>query len=322
MSRARSILIVTGECDPQADQMVVELRRRGETVVRLHPESLATQTTLHTEVGGGAVRSGIVAYGRATERLDVKSVWYRKPQPVRFPEGMPVDEREFAQGELAHFCNGFLDALDAYWVSRPDLMRRASWKTTQLKAAVELGFDVPRTLVSNDASRIREFVASCTGRVVYKTLQSPVIGGTRACFTSVVTPASLEALDRIAVTAGIFQEYVEKRFELRVVVIGDEILAFEIHSQAREESRIDWRQSVPADLEHRVHALPTDVAGRIRALMDRFGLEFGALDLVVTPDGRYVFLENNPGGQFGWLEAATGVPLLSKLADLLVRGGR
>jgi hypothetical protein len=42
--------------------------------------------------------------------------------------------------------------------------------------------------------------------------------------------------------------------------------------------------------------------------------------MIVTPDGRYVFLENNPAGQFGWLEDLTGIPLTPVLADMLVAG--
>lgn len=53
--------------------------------------------------------------------------------------------------------------------------------------------------------------------------------------------------------------------------------------------------------------------------MRSFDLLYAALDFVVTPDEEWVFLELNPGGQYGWLEAATGVPLTGYLADLLAR---
>ncbi|SDP10272.1 hypothetical protein SAMN04487905_1022 [Actinopolyspora xinjiangensis] len=51
--------------------------------------------------------------------------------------------------------------------------------------------------------------------------------------------------------------------------------------------------------------------------MRRFGLLYGALDFVITPEGRWVFLEINPGGQYGWLEAATGAAITGQLAELL-----
>jgi hypothetical protein len=47
--------------------------------------------------------------------------------------------------------------------------------------------------------------------------------------------------------------------------------------------------------------------------LDHFGLVYGAIDMIRIPDGSYVFLENNPVGQFGWVEGRTGVPLAPRL---------
>ena len=35
----------------------------------------------------------------------------------------------------------------------------------------------------------------------------------------------------------------------------------------------------------------------------------------------YVFLENNPAGQYGWIEDLTGAPMTSSLAEVLIAGG-
>lgn len=40
----------------------------------------------------------------------------------------------------------------------------------------------------------------------------------------------------------------------------------------------------------------------------------------VDHDRRWWFLEANPGGQYGWLQAATGAPISTAMADLLERG--
>jgi glutathione synthase/RimK-type ligase-like ATP-grasp enzyme len=73
-------------------------------------------------------------------------------------------------------------------------------------------------------------------------------------------------------------------------------------------------------MRHGVHRLPAEVSAKITRLMDRFGLVFAAMDMILTPDGRYVFLEINPGGQFAWLEDKTAVPLTATLADMLLAG--
>jgi hypothetical protein len=54
--------------------------------------------------------------------------------------------------------------------------------------------------------------------------------------------------------------------------------------------------------------------------MRRLGLVYGAIDLRLTPEGRYVFLEINPSGQFLYVEHATGQPITAALAKALIEG--
>ena len=54
--------------------------------------------------------------------------------------------------------------------------------------------------------------------------------------------------------------------------------------------------------------------------MRRLGLVYGAIDLRLTPEGQYVFLEINPAGQFLYVERATGQPITAALAKALLEG--
>jgi len=51
-----------------------------------------------------------------------------------------------------------------------------------------------------------------------------------------------------------------------------------------------------------------------------FDLQFSALDVLITPDGEYVFLELNSSGQWGWIENHTRLPLTETLVNLLAAG--
>lgn len=53
------------------------------------------------------------------------------------------------------------------------------------------------------------------------------------------------------------------------------------------------------------------------ALMERLGLVYGAIDMRLTPDGRYVFLEINTAGQWLFIEQATGQAISDALAATL-----
>ena len=53
--------------------------------------------------------------------------------------------------------------------------------------------------------------------------------------------------------------------------------------------------------------------------MQGLELETGSLDLLVTPDGREVFLEVNPVGQLGMVSHPCNYQLERKIAQLLLR---
>lgn len=57
-------------------------------------------------------------------------------------------------------------------------------------------------------------------------------------------------------------------------------------------------------------------------LMDQLGLNYGAADLILTPENEDVFLEVNPVGEFFWLDKLSGGDIASAIADLLVGKGK
>lgn len=141
-----------------------------------------------------------------------------------------------------------------------------------------------------------------------------------AVYTTQLTRSAFqEHLSSIAITATCFQEYIDKAFELRINIIGERVFAAEIHSQHSQYARIDFRLGY-GDLHYAIHTLPASIEKACKALVRRFRLQFAALDLLVTPDGQYVFVDLNSNGQWGWIENHTGLPLTAMLVDLLQRG--
>jgi glutathione synthase/RimK-type ligase-like ATP-grasp enzyme len=63
--------------------------------------------------------------------------------------------------------------------------------------------------------------------------------------------------------------------------------------------------------------LPTEIDSRCIDIVSSFGLTFGALDLIETPAGEFVFLELNPNGQWAWIEMGNSQPISDAIIDLL-----
>ncbi|MGH3630499.1 MAG: RimK domain-containing protein, partial [Sciscionella sp.] len=120
------------------------------------------------------------------------------------------------------------------------------------------------------------------------------------------------------VTAHPFQQWIPKSREARVIVIGDDLFAVEIIAGS-ENGYLDWRADYPSNT-YRPTQPPDAVQRGTRQLMAKLELAYGALDFVITPEGDWVFLEINAGGQYGWLEEATCLPISAALAGLLAEG--
>jgi glutathione synthase/RimK-type ligase-like ATP-grasp enzyme len=92
-----------------------------------------------------------------------------------------------------------------------------------------------------------------------------------------------------------------------------------VHSQ-ETAYKIDMRMDI-ANARITPVQLPEEVRDRLTDLMRRLGLVYGAIDMRRTPDGRYVFLEINPAGQWLFIEERTGQTISAALARLLASHG-
>jgi glutathione synthase/RimK-type ligase-like ATP-grasp enzyme len=311
------VLIVTERGDLTADFLVVELEARGADFLRLNTEDYPMAIKLAWRPDGARMTVG----GRVVDTSEIDSVWYRRPVPPAMPDDYSSEQARWASAESSEALHGVWNTLDARWVNRPDANRRAESKPDQLRRASTLGFDIPPTLVTNDAAALGRFIDSQSAVICKPLLDGlvPEDESERLFFTSRVDPKALHAGD-LGPEPYLFQALVEKTLDIRVTVIGDEIFAVGIESQGEPDSALDWRRGAHLGLRHSPMTLPEPLARQCLALCRHYGLLFGAIDLAARPDGGYTFFEINPNGQWAWLEQETGLPLRSTLAELLVRG--
>lgn len=299
------------------DFIVLELRRRGVAFWRLNSEDLPSAVVRFSPE---ADRGWEIEFeGTVLNVRDVRAAYYRRPgTPEPYPTSDPAT-RDYLAAEWSAVMRSLWNALEGRWLSSPFAILRAEDKPRQLELAVSLGFDVPNTLISNDFTPVKSFIAS--GGIVGKPLRHSLVerGETsEVLFTTRLAP--LRPMDRQAVGLApvIYQREVSKVFDVRVTVIGDKVFAAAIHSQDHDETEVDWRSGTRHDLRHEAIELPPNVAAQCLALTAALGLRYGAIDLVADPDGRHWFLEINPNGQWAWIERRTGLPLAEAIVDTLL----
>lgn len=143
--------------------------------------------------------------------------------------------------------------------------------------------------------------------VIYKS-----ISGVR----SIVTRANqqhLAKLDDVIFCPTQFQEYIPG-IEYRVHVVGDEIFACAIRSEAD-----DYRYA-SGSVEISACSIPDDIADRCRNLATSMKLTLAGIDLRCTPEGGWYCFEVNPSPGFNTYEECTGQPIAEAVARLLSSG--
>ena len=185
-----------------------------------------------------------------------------------------------------------------------------------------VGLQVPETLVTNSLEIVKKFFDRWQGEIVLKTFGGVSVKDSEDYLLSVYTNrVSYEHLDsfgsEIQYAPVFLQNYIPKDFELRITAVGNKFFACAIQSQDSPKTKDDWRHYDFENVKHSSYVLPNTIQTKLEALMKRLKLQFGAIDMIVTPDGEYVFLEVNPSGQWGWIERLTGMPISRAIAELL-----
>lgn len=322
------ILILTQPFDPHADHVAQMLGERGAEFLRFNPADFPAQASLSAGYSSeGQMRSSLRIGANEIDLTQIQSVWTRRPQaPVPHAEIQDAALREFIASDCRTFVQDLWNALPCPWLpGHPAAIHRAQFKVSQLRLAAELGLELPATLITNNREQFLDFYNQHNGNIISKVVGAGfdrfmADAASVSRYTEVVSKRDVAYAASLQYCPMILQAYVPKRLELRVTIVGREVFAAEIHSQHTHHTRYDWRRYDMGQTPMFPHALPPEVQARCVRLLQRLELSYGAIDLILTPDGRYVFLEINPSGQYLWIEKETGLPISAAICDFLMAG--
>jgi glutathione synthase/RimK-type ligase-like ATP-grasp enzyme len=309
------ILIISSAQDVHTQAVLAALKARGHAAVRvLDLSRFPMKMDLGMSFDTGAETQFALRLEDG-ERLDmgaVRAVWWRRPQPYGLPSEMtdPVS-RSFAYQETDLAFRGMWQCSEALWVNDVNRDAAASHKPWQLHRARAHGLAIPRTLITNSPEDVGRFVDETGGPVVFKAFLASAAAWRE---TRILRPEDRAMLAAVKFAPVIFQAYVEARLDLRVTVIGERIFAAAADT-AKSAYPADVRMN--PQVGWRPYQLPDEVAERLLALLRSMGLQYGAVDFRVTPEGKHVFLEVNPAGQFLFVENAAGLPIAAAIAEHL-----
>jgi hypothetical protein len=300
------------ERDLHAHAVIHELAQRDATsAFFVATDALSRSGGIRWSLGGSR-RAELRSYtGEWFEIAGVDVVWWRRVNQPQLIDDPNVREltRNFIDNEWRTALAGLmLSDFAGAWVNDPVQEVRAGNKMLQLRVAAELGFRVPRTLVSQDPAAVRRFIDDSHGHVVVKKLLGTA---GRPLATVEIGPDDELGDEAIGWCPAIYQEVIEGTRHVRANCFGAAVYSVLIQSPL-----LDWRRDlsvpfVPLDL-------PDDVNRRLVAVNEALGLRMGVVDLMYDAGGDLVWLELNPQGQFLFGEALSGRELMRPFADFLI----
>ena len=243
--------------------------------------------------------------------------WDTKDEPI--PEQLRVHlQRECSSLEyIVHKAFEQVPHLNAYADNNIN-------KTEVLGIAGRLGLSVPRTLVTDLRIELERFIKDC-GAVVTKGLHSGFFFEEEGVpFEGMTREVMQKEVDSLAdhFHVSLFQEKINKRYEIRAFYLAGKFHCMAIFSQANTRTSTDYRNHDPTNPNRTVpYRLPVTIEEMLTALMHQIGLNCGTIDIVRNVQGAYVFLEVNPIGQFGQVSISCNYALEMRVAQYLTCGG-
>lgn len=319
------ILIRTFVNDPHADFVIEALRRRNVPVFRLNHDLYPIRSSITVRIRNGVLTGSLTTGAGRVDLCNITTVWNRRSAPPQFDPQIDPAYIEWAQDQSDGLMQAVWTALrSAVWVNPVLSQQVANNKTLQLLEASAVGFSTPPTLLGNEPADVTEFFAEIGKKMVVKSIRGIATAAGKALYTSAVQERDLDAVsrERLRLAPACYQQHINKQYEYRVTVIGEKVWAHRIDSQVCPGRSVDWRHYDRGDVPITEETLPPDVEWRCQELIRRLNLVYGAIDLIETPEGEWVFLEINPMGQFIFLEQLTGSRMIESFCDLLVQAHR
>ena len=312
------ILIVTDQHDKHADVVCKKFSSNKFPYFRLNLDVTSLQQTLLTFNG----KEWLISQDNTQiSSQEVQSIWVRRP----FVEIM-LDEKtddigfKIWHGEWNKTLLGLYKSLkDAKWLNSLAKSYQAENKYLQLDIASEIGFKVPPYIVSNKKLDIINFSEEHKSVVLKPQNQEfyrdPSDNSFKGMYVNKISAQDLVDFAQEGENPIFVQSYIEKEYEVRYTVVSQNHHVCRIDSQKSSRANIDWRRYDVPNTPHYPIDPPQEIKNKVDTLMSTLGLNFGALDFIVSPSGEWYFLEINTMGQWLWIEDLTGMDISGSIVD-------
>lgn len=320
------VLIITHSRDNFCVKRVMDaLENKGAKVYRFNSDHYPVFIQLNFSIDSNGDEHRILKTpDYELDMAEITAVWYRR---LKLGENLhQYIDQVYLNATLEESNTSFRGALDSTNVFQLDYYlkhRIAGNKFQQLILARKLGMKIPDTIVTNSLDSALEFYHNQREDIIVKMQSSFAIydkqGNEQVVFTNKVKPSLLTDSDALQLCPMKFQENIKKKRELRVTVVSNRLFVAAIDSQKLNEARYDWRKEGATLIDDWYQwEIPDGLKLQILDLMEIYQLNYGAFDFIETPEGEFIFLEVNSGGEFAWLDDLFERQISEAIANTLI----
>ena len=326
ISAEATVLILSTQTDVESDLVGLILLSKGVDYLRINIEDIPKNIKISLQEGQ---KSAIIIKKNQSVNLSkIQVVFVRNfdINDVDFEFRTAFVNKYMREQWLHMFEIIKVGTLDAKWISSFGAIERLRYnKAIQLSIAKSVGlFDVPDTLITNDSDQARRFYYSYSGDVVVKCLHHHLVqirNNEHLIYTHRFSESNLSRLDEsLAFAPCIFQKRIDKKSELRITVVSEQVFAAKLNLKSKKALEEDIHLSkYDEDIDIEPFDLAPEVKNRILAMMKVFGLEYGSLDFIIDKNSKLIFLEVNPTGDWAYIEDTTGMPITEVISNLIIK---
>lgn len=197
-----------------------------------------------------------------------------------------------------------------------------SYNTNKLETlyfAQKLGLQIPETLVTKNAIALSQFKNQCAQGVITKPLYDNVSFniGNKSYGEGTSEVQEIES----DFYYSLFQQKVQRYCEVRTFFIEDDFFSMAIFV---DSSIVDGRHLKLGGKRARMVSfqLPNEITELLKKLIKMKGINCGSIDMIMTKEAEFYFLELNPVGQYDYVEYYCNYPISKTIAEKLINNGK
>ncbi|MBE9466784.1 MAG: grasp-with-spasm system ATP-grasp peptide maturase [Bacteroidetes bacterium] len=322
------ILIISIEDDYSTNDVVDWLSLFNKKVLRINNETSIDKINIESKNNGFSI--SFTYKNNEYSVNEFSHFWFRKGK-LNFDNIIDIisknNSRDIDKGIYSHLLFEELKTIEQYFIYFLELKNKLGsyyqGDTNKLKSlaiAQNIGLTIPKSFVfSQKIKLIKAF--NISNEFITKGIQGILsFGSDNLGFnnkTELINKIDIDEMDNNFFPS-FFQKNIPKLYELRIFYLVGEFYSMAIFSQEDEQTKIDFRNYNYENPNRTVpYKLPLQIETRLDLFMKKMDLDTGSIDMIVTPDLEYIFLEVNPVGQYGMTSIPCNYYLDEKIAKYL-----